>query len=82
MILVEKIIELTPLARAILGQDAQPGKLAVALQPLPAHNECAHDRLAHPWQFRQRLPQPVGGHFQNLAFFRVRPARWPVPPCP
>ena len=59
MIFVQKIVELAAIARAILGDDAQPAKFAVALQPLPAHDERAHDRLAHPRQFRQRLAEPV-----------------------
>jgi hypothetical protein len=70
MILVEKIIEQSSVPRAILCEDAQPGKLAVASEAVSAHDERAHDRLAHARQFRQGLPQTVGGHFQNLAFFR------------
>jgi hypothetical protein len=37
---------------------------------MPAHDEGADDRLAHARQFRERLPEPIRGHFQNLAFIR------------
>ena len=56
-----------PSPRAILCENAQPGELAVALQPLPAHDERTHDRLAYARQFRERLAKPICGHFQNFA---------------
>ena len=67
MIFVEKIVELLAVPRTILREDAQPGKLAVALQPLPTHDERAHDRLADARQLRERLAKPFRGHFQNFA---------------
>src|SRR5271166_5803389 len=67
MILVEKIVELVAVPRAILCENAQPGELAVALQPLPAHDERTHDRLAYARQFRERLAKPICGHFQDFA---------------
>jgi hypothetical protein len=70
MIFVEKIVELVAVPRAILREDAQPGKLAVALQPLPTHDERAHDRLADARQLGQRLAKPICGHFQNFALIR------------
>src|SRR5437773_7885923 len=70
VILDGKIVDLAAVARGVLRDDAQSRKLAVALQPLPAHDERAHDRLAHAGQLRERLPELVGGHFQNLAFLR------------
>ena len=73
MILVEKIVELAAFARAVLRDDAQPGKLLVPLQPLPPHDESAHDRLAHARQLGERLPEPIRGHFQNFAFIRFAP---------
>jgi hypothetical protein len=67
MIFVEKIVKLFAIPRSILCEDAQPGKLAVALQPLPAHDERAHDRLANTRQLCERLAKPICGHFQNFA---------------
>jgi hypothetical protein len=63
MVFVEKIVELTALPGAVLGEDAQPGELAIALQPLTAHDEGGHDRLADAWQFRERLAEAICGHF-------------------
>src|SRR5436309_2299846 len=68
MIFVEEIVDLISITRTILSDDAQAGKLAVAPQSLPAHDERAHDRLAHPRQFGQGLPNRRRGHFQNLGF--------------
>ena len=70
MVFVEKIVELVAVSRTVLRENAQPGKLAVALQPLPTHDERAHDRLADAGQFRERLAKPVCGHFQNFALIR------------
>jgi nitrate/nitrite-specific signal transduction histidine kinase len=57
VILVEKIVELMSLARATQRDDAQPGKLAVAPEPPPAHDQSAHDRLAQTGQLSERTPQ-------------------------
>ncbi len=70
VILVEEIVELAAFARAVLRDDAQPRKLLVPLQSAPPHDESAHDHFAHTRQFCERLSQPCGGHFQNLAFIR------------
>ena len=70
MIFVEKIVELVAVSRTILRENAQPGKLAVALQPLPTHDERAHDRLADARQLGQRLAKPICGHFQIFALIR------------
>ena len=70
VIFVEEVVELVAFARAFLRYDAQPGKLAVAPQPLPAHNERAHDRLAYARQLRQRPANRLRGHLQNLGFIR------------
>ncbi len=72
VVLIQEVIKLTAFARIARRHDAEPGKLAIALQPLPAHDERAHDRFAHPGQFGQRLPEPLRRHLQNLTL--VRPA--------
>ncbi len=70
MVFIEKIVELVAVSRTVLRENAQPGKLAVALQPLPTHDERAHDRLADAGQLRERLAKPICGHFQNFALIR------------
>src|SRR3984893_9026678 len=70
MILVEKIVELATVSRTIRRENAQSGKLAIALQPLPTHHERAHDRLADTGQLRERVAKPICGHFQNFALIR------------
>src|SRR5205814_7154948 len=45
MILVEEIVDLISVPRAVQGDNAQAGKLAVAPESLPSHDESAHDWL-------------------------------------
>src|SRR5438874_3112386 len=39
MVLIEKIVELMSFARITIGQDAQAGKFAIALQTFASHNQ-------------------------------------------
>ena len=71
MVLVEEIVKLASFARTIGGENTQPGKLAIAQQTLPPHDERAHDRLTDSRQFRQRLSHPRGRHFEDLALLRL-----------
>src|SRR5436190_15133989 len=77
VILVEEIIELTALARAILGDYAEAGKVLVPLQPSAPHDECLDDRLTDARQFSKRLSETIRGHFQDFAFvgFAARAAQ-------
>src|SRR5207247_5643804 len=68
-----EIVELAAFARAVLRDDAQTRKFLIPLQPAPPHDESLHDRFAHAWQFGERLPEPIRGHFQNLTFIRFAP---------
>src|SRR5260221_7200644 len=70
MIFVEKIVQLAAVSRTILRHNAQSSKLAVALQPLPTHDERAHYRLADAGYLRQRLAKPICGQLQNFALIR------------
>jgi len=69
MVFVQKIFKLAALARVFGGENAQSSEFRVPLQPLPPHNKRVHNQLTHARQFRQRLAQPTGGHFEDLAFF-------------
>src|SRR5260221_14496921 len=71
VILVEKIVELVAVSQTILCKNAQPGKLAVALQPLPAHDKRAHDRLAEAGQLHERLANSICRPLQNFALIRL-----------
>src|SRR5207248_5208117 len=68
VIFVEKIVQLSAFARAILRDDSKTGKLLVPLQSASPHDESAHNQFAHTGQLRERLSQSFGGHLQNLAF--------------
>ena len=70
MVSNQEIIKQVAVTRASLGQDAQPGEFTVALQTLPAHDECSHDRFTYPRQFRQRFPQAPSGDFQHFSLIR------------
>ncbi len=75
VILVEKIVELAAIihARVVVARGcAAPHEVTwVPLRALlPPHDESAHDHFTHAWQLGERLPQPHGGHFQNLTFTR------------
>src|SRR6266566_4567878 len=68
MIFVEEIIKLTSVARAVLSDNPQAGKLSVAPQSLPAHDERADDRFAHAWQIGQGPTNGRRGHLEYLGF--------------
>ena len=46
VILVEKIVELTTVARIVHGQDTKARKVSIAVQAAPSHDQSIHDRLA------------------------------------
>src|ERR1051326_3670475 len=69
MILIEKIVELTSLARAIQRENSQSAKFTVPLEALPAHNERLNHRLTDFRQSRERLPNPPRWHLQDFALF-------------
>ena len=52
MVLIEKIVELMSFARITIGQDAQAGKFAIALQTFASHDQRAHDRFTYARNFR------------------------------
>ena len=71
VILVEKIVELMALARVAQRNDAQPGELAVATEPPPAHDESVHNRLAHTGELGERAADFDRRNFQNFRLFRL-----------
>src|SRR4051812_31832026 len=70
MISIQEVIKQVAVTRASLGQDAQPGKFTVALQTLPAHDECSYNWFTYSRQFRQRFPQAPSGDFQHFSLIR------------
>src|SRR5438477_12563496 len=68
MVLIEKIVELMSFARIAIGQNAQAGKFAIALQTFASHDQRAHDRFTHGWNLRQGTTEPGRGNLQELRF--------------
>src|SRR4029077_16101478 len=68
MVLIEKIVELMSFARITIGQDAQAGKLAIALETFASHHQRAHDRFTHGWNLRQGTTEACRGNLQELRF--------------
>src|SRR6266436_4865772 len=70
MVLIQKIVKLSSLLRAIQRQYSKSAKFAIPLQTLPAHDERLHHRLAYSRQFDECLPDACRGHLQYLALLR------------
>ena len=68
VIFVQEIIQLMSLARAALGQNAQPGKLPVAPDPATTHNQRIDDGPAHARQFGKRAPKFGCGYMEDFGF--------------
>src|SRR4029077_5916522 len=68
MVLIEKIVELMSFARITIGQDAQAGKLAIALEGLASTDQRAYDRFTYGWNLRQGTTEACRGNLQELRF--------------
>src|SRR5215471_12018276 len=70
VVLVQKIVELmsvTPVARS---EHTQTGKLVIAKQSPPSHDQRVHNWFANPWYFGQDPPEFVRWHVQDLRLVR------------